>query len=179
MPHYRQPTYHNYCQCYCAFHHSKGSMSLNADHSQRFRNKKTTGTKNNCCYYSIVLAIRKCKYQDGRNRPAYTTHVHVHERSHKKAQQTTAVVQRYTFDLRIKPTQGQPASCRARPVSIDGGPKDTMWVRGLGCKKLPTTSCALRSDLNIDSCLSIERGRGFGQAYAMLPKQNATLIFGV
>ena len=33
-----------------------------------------------------------------------------------------------TFDLDIEPTHGQPASCRARPMKVDGFLEDIRWI---------------------------------------------------
>ena len=49
---------------------------------------------------------------------------------------------RYTFDIDVESTHGQPASCRARPVNIDDF-QNSMWIRGLGGERLPAMSYAL------------------------------------
>ena len=54
----------------------------------------------------------------------------------------------WTFDLDIELAHGQPASCWARPVSIDDGLEVIMWIRCLGGERLPTASYALRPNLN-------------------------------
>ena len=57
-------------------------------------------------------------------------------------------MRRWTFDLDIELTHGEPGSCQARPVNVDDGLKDIMWIRGLGDEILPETSYALRSNLD-------------------------------
>ena len=49
---------------------------------------------------------------------------------------------RYTFDLDIDSTRGQPASCRAKPVNLDHLENST-WIHDLGGERLPAVSCAL------------------------------------
>ena len=39
---------------------------------------------------------------------------------------------RYTFDLDIESTHGQPASCRARLVNVDDHLKNSLWIHGVG-----------------------------------------------
>ena len=46
----------------------------------------------------------------------------------------------WAFDLDIESTHRPPASCRARPVSVDDGPEDIRWTRVLGGEKLPAAS---------------------------------------
>ena len=50
---------------------------------------------------------------------------------------------RYTFDLDVESTHGQPASCRARTVNIDDDLQKSMWIHGLGGETLLLTSYAL------------------------------------
>ena len=50
---------------------------------------------------------------------------------------------RYTFDLDIESTHGQPASCRARPVNIDDHLENSMWTHGVGGERLPAVSYVL------------------------------------
>ena len=42
------------------------------------------------------------------------------------------VTRRYIFHLDMGSTHGQPAPCLARPVNVDDGLEDIMWIRGLG-----------------------------------------------
>ena len=49
---------------------------------------------------------------------------------------------RYTFDLDKESTHGQPASCRARPVNVDGDLQNSMWIHGLGDERMPVMSYA-------------------------------------
>ena len=46
-------------------------------------------------------------------------------------------MRRWTFGLDIELVHGQPASCWARPVSIDGGLEVIMWIRCLRGERLP------------------------------------------
>ena len=64
---------------------------------------------------------------------------------------------RQTFDLDIEPTHGQPASYRARPVNVDDGLEDIMRVRRIGGERLPTASYALRPNLNLFFCMTMEK----------------------
>ena len=57
-------------------------------------------------------------------------------------------MRRWTFDLGIELTQGQPASYLARPVNIDDGLEVIMWIRCLGGERLLTASYALRPNLD-------------------------------
>ena len=68
---------------------------------------------------------------------------------------------RKTFDLDIKSTHGQPASCRARSMNVNDGREDIRWIRGLGGERLPAASYALL--LNLKNCLFLpsERDREF------------------
>ena len=50
---------------------------------------------------------------------------------------------RHTFDLGTQYTHGQRASCRARPVNIDGDLRNFMWIHGLGGERLLVMSYAL------------------------------------
>ena len=59
-----------------------------------------------------------------------------------------------TIDFRsrhtlVKSIHGQPASCRARPVNVDGGLEDVMWTRGIGSETLPAASYDPHQTLNI------------------------------
>ena len=66
------------------------------------------------------------------------------------------------LDLDIEPTNGQPASCRARPVNIDDRLVDIMWTRCVGGEMLPTAAYALRTNLNkFFFCLREKRDREF------------------
>ena len=71
-----------------------------------------------------------------------------HTRTHTKTHSTLQLMRRWTFDLDIELTHGQPASCWARPVNIDDGLEAIMWIRCLGGERLPTASYALRPNLN-------------------------------
>ena len=42
------------------------------------------------------------------------------------------LTRRYIFHLDMGSTHGQPAPCLARPVNVDDGLEDIMWIRGLG-----------------------------------------------
>ena len=64
---------------------------------------------------------------------------------------------RYTFDIDVESTHGQPASCRARPVNIDDL-QNGMWIRGLGGERLSAMSYALRP--NLKKCLIFAIGAG-------------------
>ena len=61
---------------------------------------------------------------------------------------TQQLTRRQAFNLDIEPTHGQPASYRARPVTIDDGLEDIMWIRCLGDERLPTAFYALCPNLN-------------------------------
>ena len=50
---------------------------------------------------------------------------------------------RHTFDLDTEYTHGQRASCRARPMNIDGDLRNFMWIHGLGGERLLVMSYAL------------------------------------
>ena len=67
-------------------------------------------------------------------------------------------IRRYTFDLDIESTHGQPASCRARPVNIDDNLQNSMWIHGLGGERLPVMSYALCPKLK--NCLFFAIGEG-------------------
>ena len=54
---------------------------------------------------------------------------------------------RYTFDIDLASTHGQPASCRARPVNIDDDIQNSMWICGLGGERLLAMSYALCPNL--------------------------------
>ena len=65
---------------------------------------------------------------------------------------------RYTFDLDKESTHGQPASCRARPVNVDGGLEDIRWISGLGGDKLSPVFYALLPNLKKRSIFCHQRG---------------------
>ena len=65
---------------------------------------------------------------------------------------------RYTFDIDVESTHGQPASCRARPVNIDDDLQNSMWIRGLGGERLPAMSYALCP--NLKKCQIFAIGAG-------------------
>ena len=54
---------------------------------------------------------------------------------------------RYSFDLGIESTHGQPASCRARPVLIDDHLENNVLIHGVGGEGLPAVSYALCSNV--------------------------------
>ena len=66
----------------------------------------------------------------------------------KETHSTQQLTRRQTFDFDIEPTHGQPASHRARPVNLDDGLDDIMWIRCLGGERLPTASHTVRPNLN-------------------------------
>ena len=68
---------------------------------------------------------------------------HVENCQHADKKQVT----RWTFDLDIESTHGQPASCWARPMNVDDGLEYIRWIRGLGGDKLPAASYALLPNL--------------------------------
>ena len=47
----------------------------------------------------------------------------------------------------MKPTHDQPASYRARPLNVNDGLEDIMWIRCPGGERLPTASYALCPNL--------------------------------
>ena len=53
------------------------------------------------------------------------------------------LTRRYTFDLDIDSAHGKPASCRTRPMNVDGGLGDMRRIRGLGGERLPAAFYAL------------------------------------
>ena len=91
-------------------------------------------------------AIYQSYLPDGRTHPAYIAH-RTRTRTYKNAKHMQ-LMRRWTFDLDIELTHGQPASCWARPVNIDDGLEAIMWIRCLGGERLPTASYALRPNLN-------------------------------
>ena len=63
--------------------------------------------------------------------------VHVVSLSQKnKAHSSTIHIWRWAFHLDIWSTHDQPASCRVRPLTIEDGLEDTMWIRSLGGERL-------------------------------------------
>ena len=66
---------------------------------------------------------------------------------------------RYTFDLDVESTHGQPASCRARPVNLNDDLQSSMWIHGVGgegCPRCPT----LFIYPNLKKCLFFAFGEG-------------------
>ena len=58
----------------------------------------------------------------------------------------------------MESTHGQPASCRARPMTVDDGLEDIRWIRGLGGEKLPAASYALLPNLKKGLFFAIREG---------------------
>ena len=50
------------------------------------------------------------------------------------------LTRRCTLDLDVQSNHGQPDSCRARPVKVDDGLEDVMWIRDLGGEGLHALS---------------------------------------
>ena len=68
---------------------------------------------------------------------------------------------RYTFDIDVESTHGQPASCRARPVNIDDDLQHSMGVRGLGGERMPAMSYALCPNFKKCQIFAIGAGSRF------------------
>ena len=68
---------------------------------------------------------------------------------------------RYTFDLDIEPTRGQPASCRARTVNTDDHLENSMRIHPVRGERLPAASYALCSNVKNVSFLPSQRTRFF------------------
>ena len=98
------------------------------------------------CITLATQAIYQPHLPDGRYHPAYIAHS---TRTHStKTHITLQLMRRWTFDLNIDPTHGQPASYWARPVHVDEGLYVITWIRCLGGERLPTASYALRPNMN-------------------------------
>ena len=93
------------------------------------------GTRGKNVRFSRIICSRCCTRRNLR--------FHVENSQHADQKQLT---RRQAFDLDIGATHGQPGSCRARPVNVDGL-EDIRWIRGLGGEKLPAASNALLSNL--------------------------------
>ena len=81
---------------------------------------------------------------------------HVGNRIHAVQKQLTRP---WASELDIISTRGQPASCRARPISVDDSLEDIKWIRGLGGERLPAASYALLPNLKDGKCAIGEGSR--------------------
>ena len=80
---------------------------------------------------------------------------------------------RKTFDLDIKSTHGQPASCRARSMNVNDGREDIRWIRGLGGERLPAASYTFLP--NLEKCLFFaigEESRFFVEHHSIPSRPN-------
>ena len=87
------------------------------------------------------------------------------------------LTRRKTFDLDIKSTHDQPASCRARPVKVDGGLEDIRRIRSPGGERLPAASYALFPNLEKSLVFCHRRGiEIFGRLFSTGTQQRPTVF---
>ena len=107
------------------------------------------GTREENVCFPRIICSRCCTRRNLR--------FHVENSQHADQKQLT---RRQAFDLDIGATHGQPGSCRARPVNVDGL-EDIRWIRGLGGEKLPAASNAPLSNLEKGLFFAIGEGSRF------------------
>ena len=119
------------------------------------------GTRENVFVFLGLFVSRCCARRNLR--------FHVENCLHADQKQLT---RRQTFDLDIEATHGQPGSCRARPVDVDGGLEDINWIRGLRGEKLPAASYALLPNLKKLYFWPSERDREFFRLFYTQQRPN-------